>query len=217
MLVISLGGKPVNNVLSCVNAAPLYNSSLVTSTHIIVLGMIVKFASRSEPPSPWFIFDLLINTSCFPELLLSCLILQPVNLLSAGVVHQKVLGIIPSSTAGGTQTYTTFQPRTTTLNIRPSTPGSQQQVQLPRPSLFLPMRIHRGAFISSVYDMFSIHHFLLKPSQLRKGLWNHTFLIETGSGSWWSDPSNGSDPDPDSTDGAHGKDDTPNTSYGPTR
>uniref|UniRef100_G3Q3M1 Bromodomain PHD finger transcription factor n=1 Tax=Gasterosteus aculeatus TaxID=69293 RepID=G3Q3M1_GASAC len=44
------------------------------------------------------------------------------------VVQQKVLGIIPSSTAGGAQTYTTFQPRTTTLNIRPNTPGSQQQV-----------------------------------------------------------------------------------------
>uniref|UniRef100_A0A7N8XF58 Bromodomain PHD finger transcription factor n=1 Tax=Mastacembelus armatus TaxID=205130 RepID=A0A7N8XF58_9TELE len=48
-----------------------------------------------------------------------------------GVVQQKVLGIIPSSTAGGAQTYTTFQPHTTTLNIRPSTPGSQQQVHLP--------------------------------------------------------------------------------------
>uniref|UniRef100_A0A8C6KT71 Bromodomain PHD finger transcription factor n=1 Tax=Nothobranchius furzeri TaxID=105023 RepID=A0A8C6KT71_NOTFU len=46
----------------------------------------------------------------------------------AGVVQQKVLGIIPSSTATGSQTYTTFQPRTTTLNIRPNTPGSQQQV-----------------------------------------------------------------------------------------
>ncbi|XP_071382070.1 nucleosome-remodeling factor subunit BPTF-like, partial [Centroberyx affinis] len=45
-----------------------------------------------------------------------------------GVIQQKVLGIIPSSTAGGAQTYTTFQPRTTTLNIRPNTPGSQQQV-----------------------------------------------------------------------------------------
>uniref|UniRef100_A0A146Q2T1 Bptf protein n=1 Tax=Fundulus heteroclitus TaxID=8078 RepID=A0A146Q2T1_FUNHE len=45
-----------------------------------------------------------------------------------GVVQQKVLGIIPSSTAGGAQTYTTFQPRTTTLNIKPSTPGSHQQV-----------------------------------------------------------------------------------------
>ncbi|KAK1886043.1 Nucleosome-remodeling factor subunit BPTF [Dissostichus eleginoides] len=45
-----------------------------------------------------------------------------------GVVQQKVLGIIPSGTAGGAQTFTTFQPRTTTLNIRPNTPGSQQQV-----------------------------------------------------------------------------------------
>uniref|UniRef100_A0A8C3GCK0 Bromodomain PHD finger transcription factor n=1 Tax=Cyclopterus lumpus TaxID=8103 RepID=A0A8C3GCK0_CYCLU len=45
-----------------------------------------------------------------------------------GVVQQKVLGIIPSGTAGGAQTYTTFQPRTTTLNIRPNTPGSQKQV-----------------------------------------------------------------------------------------
>uniref|UniRef100_A0A671U9L0 Bromodomain PHD finger transcription factor n=1 Tax=Sparus aurata TaxID=8175 RepID=A0A671U9L0_SPAAU len=45
-----------------------------------------------------------------------------------GVVQQKVLGIIPSSTAGGAQTFTTFQPRATTLNIRPNTPGSQQQI-----------------------------------------------------------------------------------------
>uniref|UniRef100_A0A668A4H6 Bromodomain PHD finger transcription factor n=1 Tax=Myripristis murdjan TaxID=586833 RepID=A0A668A4H6_9TELE len=45
-----------------------------------------------------------------------------------GVIQQKVLGIIPSSTASGAQTYTTFQPRTTTLNIRPNAPGSQQQV-----------------------------------------------------------------------------------------
>ncbi|MEQ2293513.1 hypothetical protein AMECASPLE_034293 [Ameca splendens] len=44
------------------------------------------------------------------------------------VVQQKVLGIIPSSTAGGAQTYTTFQPHTTTLNIKPSTPGAHQQV-----------------------------------------------------------------------------------------
>ncbi|MED6231855.1 hypothetical protein ATANTOWER_011068 [Ataeniobius toweri] len=48
--------------------------------------------------------------------------------LSSGVVQQKVLGIIPSSTAGGAQTYTTFQPHTTTLNIKPSTPGAHQQV-----------------------------------------------------------------------------------------
>ncbi|KAG7269985.1 LOW QUALITY PROTEIN: hypothetical protein CRUP_027537 [Coryphaenoides rupestris] len=45
-----------------------------------------------------------------------------------GVMQQKVLGIIPSSTPGGAQTYTTFQPRTATLNIRPNTPGSPQQV-----------------------------------------------------------------------------------------
>uniref|UniRef100_A0A8C5GMS8 Nucleosome-remodeling factor subunit BPTF-like n=1 Tax=Gouania willdenowi TaxID=441366 RepID=A0A8C5GMS8_GOUWI len=44
-----------------------------------------------------------------------------------GGFQQKVLGIIPSSTAGGAQTFTTFQPRATTLNIRPNTPGSQQQ------------------------------------------------------------------------------------------
>uniref|UniRef100_A0A8C5F9H7 Bromodomain PHD finger transcription factor n=1 Tax=Gadus morhua TaxID=8049 RepID=A0A8C5F9H7_GADMO len=43
-----------------------------------------------------------------------------------GMMQQKVLGIIPSGTAGGAQTYTTFQPRTATLNIRPNTPGSPQ-------------------------------------------------------------------------------------------
>ncbi|XP_055083556.1 nucleosome-remodeling factor subunit BPTF-like isoform X3 [Periophthalmus magnuspinnatus] len=45
-----------------------------------------------------------------------------------GVVQQKVLSIIPSSTAGSAQTYTTLQPRGTALSIRPNTPGSQQQV-----------------------------------------------------------------------------------------
>ncbi|XP_036395665.1 nucleosome-remodeling factor subunit BPTF isoform X4 [Megalops cyprinoides] len=39
-------------------------------------------------------------------------------------VQQKVLGIIPSSTAGNQQTFTSFQPRTTTINIRPNTPAS---------------------------------------------------------------------------------------------
>ncbi|KAI1896742.1 hypothetical protein AGOR_G00097940 [Albula goreensis] len=39
-------------------------------------------------------------------------------------VQQKVLGIIPSSTAGNQQTFTSFQPRTTTINIRPNTPSS---------------------------------------------------------------------------------------------
>uniref|UniRef100_A0A8C9WV86 Bromodomain PHD finger transcription factor n=1 Tax=Scleropages formosus TaxID=113540 RepID=A0A8C9WV86_SCLFO len=39
-------------------------------------------------------------------------------------VPQKVLGIIPSSTAGNQQTFTSFQPRTATINIRPNTPGA---------------------------------------------------------------------------------------------
>lgn len=51
----------------------------------------------------------------------------------SGVVQQKVLGIIPSSTAAGSQTYTTLQPRTNVLNIRASTPGAPQQVRLPGP------------------------------------------------------------------------------------
>ncbi|KAM4691162.1 nucleosome-remodeling factor subunit BPTF [Rhinophrynus dorsalis] len=38
-------------------------------------------------------------------------------------VQQKVLGIIPSST-GGQQTFTTFQPRTATVSIRPNTTGT---------------------------------------------------------------------------------------------
>uniref|UniRef100_A0A6Q2XZS1 Bromodomain PHD finger transcription factor n=1 Tax=Esox lucius TaxID=8010 RepID=A0A6Q2XZS1_ESOLU len=39
---------------------------------------------------------------------------------------KQVLGIIPSSQAGGAQAFASFQPRTTTINIR--TPGSPQQV-----------------------------------------------------------------------------------------
>ncbi|KAL7890863.1 hypothetical protein AOLI_G00003390 [Acnodon oligacanthus] len=42
-------------------------------------------------------------------------------------VQQKVVGIIPSSTAGNQQTMTTFQPATATINIRPNTPGTPTQ------------------------------------------------------------------------------------------
>ncbi|KAI4894062.1 hypothetical protein NFI96_019329 [Prochilodus magdalenae] len=44
-----------------------------------------------------------------------------------GGVQQKVVGIIPSSTAGNQQTITTFQPATATINIRPNTPGTPTQ------------------------------------------------------------------------------------------
>uniref|UniRef100_A0A8C4T7C9 Bromodomain PHD finger transcription factor n=1 Tax=Erpetoichthys calabaricus TaxID=27687 RepID=A0A8C4T7C9_ERPCA len=45
---------------------------------------------------------------------------------STGVVQvqQKVLGIIPSSTAGNQQTFTSFQPRTATVTIRPNASGA---------------------------------------------------------------------------------------------
>ncbi|XP_029595369.1 nucleosome-remodeling factor subunit BPTF isoform X5 [Salmo trutta] len=45
-----------------------------------------------------------------------------------GMIQKQVLGIIPSSQAGGAQTFASFQPRTTTINIRPGMPGSPQQV-----------------------------------------------------------------------------------------
>ncbi|XP_036426023.1 nucleosome-remodeling factor subunit BPTF-like isoform X2 [Colossoma macropomum] len=44
-----------------------------------------------------------------------------------GGVQQKVVGIIPSSTAGNQQTMTTFQPATATINIRPNAPGTPSQ------------------------------------------------------------------------------------------
>lgn len=46
-------------------------------------------------------------------------------LLYLGVVQvqQKVLGIIPSTT-GASQTFTSFQPRTATVTIRPNTTGT---------------------------------------------------------------------------------------------
>ncbi|XP_030637750.1 nucleosome-remodeling factor subunit BPTF-like [Chanos chanos] len=47
-----------------------------------------------------------------------------------GVIQQKVLGIIPSTTASNQQTFTSFQPRTTTINIRPSAQGSPTQQQV---------------------------------------------------------------------------------------
>ncbi|XP_073800557.1 nucleosome-remodeling factor subunit BPTF isoform X13 [Danio rerio] len=43
-------------------------------------------------------------------------------------VQQKVVGIIPSSTAGNAQSFPPFQPRTATINIRPNTTTSTQQV-----------------------------------------------------------------------------------------
>ncbi|XP_023391403.1 nucleosome-remodeling factor subunit BPTF-like [Pteropus vampyrus] len=39
-------------------------------------------------------------------------------------VQQKVLGIIPSSTGTSQQTFTSFQPRTATVTIRPNTSAS---------------------------------------------------------------------------------------------
>lgn len=54
---------------------------------------------------------------------LHCVLIMLIDLLSclSGVVQvqQKVLGIIPTSTAGQ-QTFTTFQPRTATVSIRPN-------------------------------------------------------------------------------------------------
>ncbi|XP_051987786.1 nucleosome-remodeling factor subunit BPTF-like isoform X9 [Xyrauchen texanus] len=43
-------------------------------------------------------------------------------------VQQKVVGIIPSSTAVSAQSFPSFQPRTATINIRPNTTTSTQQV-----------------------------------------------------------------------------------------
>ncbi|XP_058266792.1 nucleosome-remodeling factor subunit BPTF isoform X2 [Hemibagrus wyckioides] len=42
-------------------------------------------------------------------------------------VQQKVVGIIPSSTAATAQSFSSFQPRTGTVNIRPNTSNSTQQ------------------------------------------------------------------------------------------
>lgn len=39
-------------------------------------------------------------------------------------VQQKVLGIIPSTTGANQQTFTSFQPRTATVTIRPNTTGT---------------------------------------------------------------------------------------------
>ncbi|XP_072548952.1 nucleosome-remodeling factor subunit BPTF isoform X3 [Salminus brasiliensis] len=43
-------------------------------------------------------------------------------------VQQKVVGIIPSSTAGTAQSFSSFQPRSATVSIRPNTASSTQQV-----------------------------------------------------------------------------------------
>uniref|UniRef100_A0AAR2JA20 Bromodomain PHD finger transcription factor n=1 Tax=Pygocentrus nattereri TaxID=42514 RepID=A0AAR2JA20_PYGNA len=43
-------------------------------------------------------------------------------------VQQKVVGIIPSSTAGTAQSFSSFQPRSASINIRPNTTTSTQQV-----------------------------------------------------------------------------------------
>lgn len=53
-------------------------------------------------------------------------IINPIPIfLQLGVVQvqQKVLGIIPSTT-GASQTFTSFQPRTATVTIRPNTTGT---------------------------------------------------------------------------------------------
>uniref|UniRef100_A0AAY4CNH3 Bromodomain PHD finger transcription factor n=1 Tax=Denticeps clupeoides TaxID=299321 RepID=A0AAY4CNH3_9TELE len=43
-------------------------------------------------------------------------------------VQQKVVGIIPSSNTGNAQSFSSFQPRSATINIRPNTATSTQQV-----------------------------------------------------------------------------------------
>ncbi|XP_078454858.1 nucleosome-remodeling factor subunit BPTF isoform X9 [Lampetra planeri] len=48
----------------------------------------------------------------------------------AGVIHQKVLSILPASGTTGQQTFATYQPRTATITFRQSMPGSGTTQQL---------------------------------------------------------------------------------------
>lgn len=112
---------------------------------------------------------------------------------SSGVVQQKVLGIIPSSTAGGAQTFTAFQPRTTAaLSIRPGTPTSQQQVQLLVLKLVLVLVLVPSRFHSLICSA--------GPSRRR-------------TNSPWHD----SDPNTDPANGSNGEDHTKDTPSGPAR
>ncbi|XP_066520172.1 nucleosome-remodeling factor subunit BPTF-like [Hoplias malabaricus] len=51
--------------------------------------------------------------------------------LGVDAVQQKVVGVIPPSTSSNQQTISRVQPRTTTINIRPNTPTTTQQVISP--------------------------------------------------------------------------------------
>lgn len=114
---------------------------------------------------------------------------------SLGVVQQKVLGIIPSSTAGGAQTFTAFQPRTTAaLSIRPGTPTSQQQVQL------LVLKLVFVFFL--VLVLVSFHPLVCSAGPN----WRRT-------NSSWHD----CDPNTDPADGTDRKDHTKDTPGGPAR
>ncbi|XP_061684902.1 nucleosome-remodeling factor subunit BPTF-like isoform X2 [Syngnathoides biaculeatus] len=56
-----------------------------------------------------------------------------------GAVQQKVLGIIPSTTAGGAQTFIKL-PRTTPVNIRPNITGTQQPIRPGMTSIRTPIQ-----------------------------------------------------------------------------
>lgn len=123
------------------------------------------------------------------------------------MVQQKVLGIIPSSTAGGSQTYTTLQPRTSMLNIRASTPGSQQQVHPPAQAL---RRLHNlllvfccAGYILMCFD--KCHSAVFNSPQIPAPIFFYLFIILLGSG-WWADPSgNDSHSNTDPANGPNGK------------
>lgn len=70
-------------------------------------------------------------------------------------VQQKVVGIIPSSTAATAQSFSSFQARSGSVNIRPNTSTSTQQVRFTL-GFSLDMLLKRHCIFHSDHNVFSM-------------------------------------------------------------
>uniref|UniRef100_A0A9J7Y5K9 Bromodomain PHD finger transcription factor n=1 Tax=Cyprinus carpio carpio TaxID=630221 RepID=A0A9J7Y5K9_CYPCA len=89
-------------------------------------------------------------------------------------VQQKVVGIIPSSTAGTAQSFPAFQPRTATINIRPNTTTSTQQVITTGAALRPGMTVIR----SPLQQTTTLGKTIIRtPLMVQQGILNHVNVI----------------------------------------
>lgn len=93
----------------------------------------------------WLVVNLIIEVQ-HPTVDLvvnSCCLTQSLSVTGMVQVQQNVLGIIPSSTPGNQRTYSSFQNRNATINIRPNTSTSTttQPVENRHPNRPIPLSL----------------------------------------------------------------------------